>query len=106
MKSNTDKVIVVGASDDLIEVDGAIREEFYAPNKVDQDGTRGLLAFSEGTVLRVTYQNGVWRIAPVKYGSALMQISQAPEDDEDNYSDRAELIGEFKWVVFGRQIAS
>ncbi len=95
---------VYGASDDLIEVEGDIREEFYAIEEASGDG--GLLSFSDGTVFGIRYSDaGVWRIAPVVKGTAFEGITQAPEDDDDNYSDRA-LLGEgVTWVVFGSKIA-
>lgn len=96
-KNNAEPVSVYGSSDDLIEVEGAIREEFEALG--EDDGV--LLVFSTGVVLRVAYSNqGVWRITPVA-GSELVSIVQAPEDDEDNYSDRAHLLGNPAWVVCG-----
>ncbi len=92
---------VYGASDDLIEVDGQVREEFPAPSKGP-----ALLAFSDGTVLRIEFSDtGVWRIAPVTTGTAELGIVQAPEADDRDYSDRATLTGEIRWVVLGSEIA-
>jgi hypothetical protein len=90
---------LTGASDDLIEVDGDFDAEFTAP-------ARGpaLMAFSDGTVLRVEFTHGVWRIRPVKTGRGAVIIEQAPEDDEDNYSDKAKLAGPIEWVVLGSEI--
>jgi hypothetical protein len=96
------EITVYGASDDLIEIDGAIIEEF---------NPRGdepvLLAFSDGTVLRIHYSDaGVWRIQPVHGGrGSELTIAQAPEDDEANYSDRATLRADIEWVVAGDAIA-
>jgi hypothetical protein len=98
-------VKIYGSSDDLIEVEGDIREEFYAATLNDQEDEGGILAFSNGVVLRILYTNdGIWRIAPVSIvgDSKLVQIDQAPEDDEDNYTDVATVYGDLKWVVFGR----
>ncbi|MGH7486840.1 MAG: hypothetical protein ACREMY_14750 [bacterium] len=93
-------ITVYGASDDLIEVDGDISEEFYAIDSDEGD----LLAFSDGTVLKIAYStSGVWRITPV-VTIGHVSITQAPEDDEDNYSDRATLTGPVKWVVHGKKI--
>jgi hypothetical protein len=96
---------VYGSSDDLIEVEGAIREEFnYQQNGYGQP-SGDLLAFSDGTVLRIEYAaGGVWRITPVVSGSSEVQIVQAPEGDEDNYSDRA-TVSEARWVVQGIAMA-
>lgn len=92
-------ITIYGASDDLIEIDGDISEEFtYADNN--------LLAFSDGTILRIEYgYSGVWRISPVVRGAASLAIEQAPEGDDDNYSDRATLDGAV-WVVYGSHYAT
>lgn len=87
---------VYGASDDLVEVMGDIREEFSP----DWDRPAAL-AFSDGTVLEIQYLEGVWRIRPLANGTATYSIVQAPADDEDNYSDVVTLEGAFTWVLFG-----
>jgi hypothetical protein len=100
-------VTVRGASDDLIEVDGAIREEFlYRDLREDQDHG-DLLAFSDGTILRVVYTPaGVWRISSVTNGTGSLVVEHAPENDERNYSDRATLGGDIAWVVQGTGYAA
>lgn len=98
-------VIITGSSDDLIEVDGDLSEEFNAYSDADEDAGR-ILACSDGTVLRITYTRpGIWRIHPVVEGSARLTIEQAPEDDDDRYTDTATLDGPIRWVVLGSQIA-
>lgn len=94
---------VRGTSDDLIELEGDIREEFYA----DEDGN--YLAFSNGVALRIHYTTeGVWRITKVREGSAGATIQYAEDfegfDDGDSYSDVAEVIGNVKWVICGTQL--
>lgn len=97
-------LMVYGASDDLIEVEGCIREEFTATEQAEEEGD--LLAFSTGVVLRVRYaENGVWRITPVAEADGVT-ITQAPEDDEANYSDRAFLRQPVAWVVHGTGYAA
>lgn len=89
-------VEVYGASDDLIEVDGDICEEF---NPIGD--TSNYLAFSDGTLLSVTYdQDGIWRISALYKGSAQLELKQSVDVDDDNYSDRATLIGDVEWVVY------
>ena len=90
-------IIVFGASDDLIEIDGDISEEFQYLNNYDGD----LLAFSDGTLLRIAYTRGIWRITPVLYGTAELVILQCAENDDENYSDTAYLEGVVNWVVHG-----
>lgn len=92
-------IIVRGYSDDLIEVDGDITEEFYAlkPEGENPD----LLAFSDGTVLAVNYANdGIWRITPLTRGTATLTVEQALVDGP-SYSDVASLDGPVRWVVLG-----
>ena len=87
---------IYGASDDLIEVEGDITEEF--PAITDESS---LLAFSDGTLLRVRYdEDGLWRITPLAKGTATLSITPATDPDSANYSDRATLEGaEFTWVA-------
>lgn len=94
-------ITVYGASDDLIEIGGDIREEFSGgPSTTD------LLAFSDGTVLDVTFtQAGVWRINHVAAGTATVSIVQAPLNDDSNYTDRATLDGDIRWAVRGQEMA-
>ncbi len=89
---------IYGASDDLIEVEGDIREEFsHASDE------RAYLAFSNGVMLAICYdQDGVWRITPVTT-DATVTIAQAPVDDESNYSDRATINADVTWVLYGTQ---
>lgn len=92
-------VTIYGASDDLIEVEGDVTEEF---NAIEFGGEQpAYLAFSDGTLLRIEYSDtGVWRITPIVRGAAGLTIVQAPGDeDDDNYSDRATLDGEIRWVA-------
>ena len=96
-------ITVYGASDDLIEIEGDIREEFDVTGDAD-DGL--MLGFSDGTVLSVRYANdGNWRISVAAKGTSEVQHVPAgsnglPENDED-YSDRATLDGDIAWVVCG-----
>lgn len=94
-------ITLYGHSDDCIELDGDIHEEWEAD---DSDGD--LISFSDGTVLRITYtDDGVWRIVPVAVGTAVVEIVHAPEDDEKDYSDKATIRGDIKWATQGSQIA-
>lgn len=98
-------ITICGASDDLIEIEGDVREEFNV------GGESRLLAFSDGTVLRVEYTPAaVWRVTPVRAGGGHLDVVHAPEDDEDDYSDRATLTGPddepIEWVVLGTEVAT
>ena len=87
-------VIVTGASDDVIDIAGDFYEEFPLKDHADGD----LLAFSDGTVLRVQLGPDAWRITPVVIGAALQHIDQAAGDDG---TDTATLTGDIRWVVHG-----
>lgn len=91
-------VTVYGASDDLIEVEGDIREEFYAL----PDDEPNYVAFSNGVVLRVVYDDGgFWRISPVA-GHSHVTVTFATDVDDD-YTDRAEVHLDASWVVHGKE---
>jgi len=103
------QLTITGHSDDLIEIEGDIREEFTYREPHDASEAP-LLAFSDGTVLRIFFNDaGVWRITPVTRGDADLEIVQAPEDDDDNRTDKATLSdyrgGTLKWVVLGSAYA-
>ena len=97
---------ICGSSDDLIELEGDVTEEF---SFTDNGEGGDLLAFSNGTVLRINYDyanSGVWRIIPVVHGTGRFVLTQCPEDDEDNYSDIAEIHdADITWVVHGIALA-
>jgi len=98
------KIVIYGASDDLIEVaaSGFRDEEF----NVYADGTEQvLLAVSDGTVLRVRYdEDGIWRFTPTVVGCASLDID--PGQDDFNHTDRVTLTGDnLRWVVLGTEIA-
>lgn len=94
-------IVVYGASDDLIEVEGDVDEEFPYQNEEKGD----LLGFSDGTILRVRYdRDGVWRIHTVLRGpNSKLEIVQASVGDEDNYSDKATITTgvAVRWVLHG-----
>lgn len=97
-------VTVYGASDDLIEVDGAIREEW---SWYKDEAQEAFLAFSDGTVLAICYganDEGFWRIRRVAIGSAEYALVEG-KDVDDDYSDKATLTGEFQWCVKGSEMA-
>lgn len=79
------EILIYGASDDLVEVEGAIREEFsYGDDEAEHD----LLAFSDGTLLSIKYANdGCWRIGRLVAGDADYQHRPAAGADEDHDGD-------------------
>lgn len=56
---------IYGSSDDLIEIDGDIRGEFYLQNS-DENSYLGL---SDGTLISVLYDSdGIWRFNVLRKG--------------------------------------
>jgi len=96
---------IYGSSDDLIEIEGAIEDEFNPSQEALDDGV--FLAISDGTVLKVTYDDdGIWRIGLVSRGEATFSKDENPATDDDRYSDIVVLDGpDFAWVVMGSRIA-
>lgn len=98
----TEKVKIYGASDDLIEVEGDITEEFNPPYG---DDNPCYLAFGDGTMLSVQYdKDGMWRINRLNEGTAAYSKIEATDPDK-NYSDVVTLEGDLKFVTFGSQRA-
>lgn len=103
------RVIVYGASDDLIEVEGDLYEEF---GSYDAEGD--VLKFSDGTRIGVTYdQEGQWRLKLLEV-SLLTDATHIPSREEDeghagrdedgcpDYSDKVILEGPLEWVKHRR----
>jgi hypothetical protein len=90
---------IYGASDDLIELEGDISEEFNPDTNRSGDTLFSFLAFSDGTVLSVIYgPEGIWRINRRIAGTSKYTKI---EPTGDQYSDRVILDGTFSWVLFG-----
>ena len=94
-------VLVYGASDDLIELNGAIVEEF---NYDSEDPA--YLAFSTGVVLRVFCdRNGIWRFSPISGASSISLDYCDNIYEDDGYSDQVWLHGPAPtWVVFTKSV--
>lgn len=94
---------VYGASDDLIEIEGDITEEFYL------DGTTEfmILSFSDGNVISFVYgPRGNWSAEPVfQFKNAfLTPVWEFWKDNPDAYSDVVTLHNDIDWIVAGTQI--
>jgi hypothetical protein len=91
---------VYGQSDDLIEVEGDIREEFNP----DYDDPKLLVATSNGVVMRIFYDDdGIWRITILK-GHDKVKLTQCKGDDDEDYSDIAVIEDDVDWVVCGNRL--
>lgn len=95
---------IYGASDDLIEIEGDIEEEFgFFPD--DEEDSR-VLAFSDGTLLRAHYdRDGIWRLTKIADG--LADFDKVEGNVTADTNDTVTLSGEeIKWVVMGLRYAS
>lgn len=92
------EVRITGASDDLIEIDGDISEEWNWYSSDAQDSR--LIAVSDGTLLRVRYdEDGIWRFMPIVKGTAFAE--HIVGDVEADTFDVIVLRGEVHWLVLG-----
>lgn len=88
---------IYGASDDLIEIEGVISEEF---NHYDE--SPALLAFSDGTLLEIEYDDdGIWRIRPLATGSC--KFEHRGGSAIYDRPDVAVLTGDLKWCVYAKR---
>lgn len=86
---------ITGCSDDLIEVEGDIEEEFGAP----YNNPNGYIAVSDGTLLRVVYdKDGIWRFFLVERGN----LFDHKEDGvvADDTFDTVYFKGGARWVLY------
>jgi hypothetical protein len=95
-------ITLTGYNDDLISLEGDIREEFY----LSSDGIGDLLTFSPGLVARINYtEDGVWRIQVLAAAADIdWSLTQCAINDEDDYSDILVINERIKWVVCGNRI--
>ena len=88
------KTKLTGASDDLIEIEGEIREEFS-----DYDCSNGRIAFSDGTLIGVNYSNeGIWRFNLIVKGSLYLGKEDGCVDEDTN--DVIYFKEGIKWVIY------
>lgn len=101
------KTIIYGASDDLIEIDGAVSEEV---NKIDAKNIP--IVCSDGTKAKITY-NGTWDIEVIEAGKLYNIVERGSEEetphknddckDVPGYSDALILDAGIEWVKIGRK---
>ncbi len=94
--------IVTGASDDLIEIDGDLIDEFDA-----YDCTDGRMVISDGTLLKVEYdEDGIWRFKVLYKGTLFDHKDEGSVNEDTN--DIVHFMPGIKWAVFAKkmQIAS
>lgn len=90
--------VITGASDDLIEISGELEEEFNA-----YDCDDGTFAFSDGTLLRVDYdQDGIWRFKPIFTGNLFEKIIVGSVEEDTN--DEVYFNDGLKWCAFSDEM--
>ncbi len=91
---------VTGYSDDNIELEGDLTEEIPFDSAAD-DGVSGHLAFSDGTLLRVVYdEGGIWRFTPVVKGTLFDHV--IPGVEADDTFDEAVFNDGLVWCLFAK----
>lgn len=91
---------VTGGSDDIISISGDIREEFNRYDSEDGD----YLAFSDGTVLKATYDDdGLWRFSLVYKGNLYQSKEEGSISNDTN--DVVTFADGIKWCLCGKKIA-
>jgi hypothetical protein len=94
-------ITIYGASDDLIEVEGDIREEF---NVYPENDTRYLIAISDGTLLKMWYDDdGIWRI--LRLSGNVDRFTKVEGDVVRDTVDIVTISGTIDWLVLGENVA-
>ncbi len=84
-------VEIYGASDDVIEVSGDVRDEFDAIDCLKY------LHFPDGTIVEASYGQEAdkgWQFTVVHEGTATVKVLPAKYDDGGHYTDRLRLTGD------------
>jgi len=90
--------MVTGASDDLIEIAGELAEEF---NSIDCSD--GVMAFSDGTLLDVEYdEDGIWRFR-LRFKGALYD-KKVEGSVSDDTNDEIYFKPGLKWCAFSDEM--
>lgn len=98
IKRPKEGTMVTGASDDLIEIVGELYDEFNSYDCED-----GRIAFSDGTLLKVEYdEDGLWRFAPIYKGELFDKIVQGTVEDDTN--DEVYFKPGLKWCSFSSEM--
>lgn len=93
-------LVIRGHSDDIVSIEGDISEEFY-PNTDEAF----FVVVSDGTALRITYDNGgMWRIKVLNKGNETQIDHHEGQDEDTDYSDIVTLTSswDIEWIVGGK----
>lgn len=94
---------VYGCSDDLIELEGDIRDEagYYGSDKDEP----AFLFLSDGTVLAIWYgkdDRGIWAIEVRERGTLFERLDPCTDEDATPYSDVAHFKDGVEWAYFAK----
>ena len=98
------ELTIYGSSDDLIEIDGDITEEFSVPYDYN-DAPTGYVAISDGTMLQYRYDNGgIWRFSldTLGEGTVLSKAEGTSEPDTGTDTVTLKRDGKFLWVALAK----
>lgn len=94
---------VTGHSDDLIEFDGAIYDEF------NHYGGPARLVFDNGVVLDIEFdrdRDGVWRITVVSGDEHVAHTAGSSDEEDDGWGTDVAVVTGARSVTFGDQTAT
>lgn len=94
---------IYGHSDDLIEVEGDIQDEY----DVGSAG-KGYVAISDGTLILCIYEGGMWLLRLITSGGSRITMAANQGPDSDQYSDVMTIESDkpFEWVMCGQGFTS
>jgi hypothetical protein len=96
---DTKTIRITGSSDDLIEIEGDIEEEWGAYGDEQRH-----IAVSEGTLLSIVYdRDGIWRVNRVVSGTA--KYSKIEGSVTEDTFDVVTLEGDIAWVALVNEYA-
>ena len=92
--------MITGASDDLIEIEGELCEEF---NSYRCEGENGRIACSDGTLMKVEYdEDGIWRFTALFKGD--LYDRKVEGDIEKDTPDEVYFKPGLKWIAFAKEM--
>lgn len=98
IKEVKEGTVITGASDDLIEVRGELYDEF---NSFLCE--KGIVSFSDGTLLRVKYDDdGIWRFETIFKGALFKERIEGEIEEDTN--DEVYFHSGLKWCVFSDEM--
>ena len=90
--------VITGASDDLIEIEGELSEEFNS-----YGCSNGHMACSDGTLLKVDYaEDGIWRFRPIVKGNLFDKAVDGSVEEDTN--DKTYFKPGLRWFAFSDEM--